>query len=132
MSGIIWCDLPVIQLERAIAFYEAVLGCTIVQTGWSGRIGVMRPQYSSGPNVQQPLIGCAFFEITDDERTSLKMESPMPLLYFGCEGRLDHAVELVTKYRGEVITPPAIIAPFGRRAIVRDSEGNRIGLSSQS
>jgi len=53
-----------------------------------------------------------------------------PLLYFNCQGRLDQAVSVVEPNGGKVLQPKHQIGPYGFRALVLDSEGNRIALHS--
>jgi predicted enzyme related to lactoylglutathione lyase len=53
------------------------------------------------------------------------------LLYFNCQGRLDEAVAAVGPNGGKVLQPKHPIGPYGFRAVVLDSEGNRIALHSK-
>lgn len=53
-----------------------------------------------------------------------------PLLYFNCQGRLDQAIAAVESHGGKVLQPRHQIGPHGFRALVLDSEGNRIALHS--
>ncbi len=52
------------------------------------------------------------------------------LLYFNVNGRLDEAVSAAEECDGTIKEPPHAIGEFGHRAIVIDSEGNRIALHS--
>ena len=52
------------------------------------------------------------------------------LLYMNVNGRLGDAVSHVERLGGAVLEPPKAIGPHGFRAVVRDSEGNRIALHS--
>jgi predicted enzyme related to lactoylglutathione lyase len=54
------------------------------------------------------------------------------LLYLGVEGRLRDAVVQVRAHGGEVLEDVHPIGPHGHRALVRDSEGNRIALHSST
>lgn len=45
-------------------------------------------------------------------------------------GRLDDVLTAVSANGGKIVQPRHAIAPFGFRAIVLDSEGNRIALHS--
>jgi len=53
------------------------------------------------------------------------------LVYFSCE---DCAVEAarVEAAGGQIVNPKTFIGPYGAIALVTDSEGNMIGLHSQS
>ena len=52
------------------------------------------------------------------------------LLYLNAEGRIRDAVGRAGALGGEVLEDTHPIGPHGFRAIVRDSEGNRIALHS--
>ena len=52
------------------------------------------------------------------------------MIYLNVNGRLDDAIAAVAAHGGKVIQPKHEIGPFGFRAIVLDSEGNRIALHS--
>ena len=53
-----------------------------------------------------------------------------PLLYLNAQGRIDEVLRTVAIFGGKVIAEKHSIAPFGYRAIILDSEGNRIALHS--
>ena len=54
------------------------------------------------------------------------------LLYLNVDGRIKDAVEQVSKLGGAVLEDVHSIGPHGFRAIVRDSEGNRVVLHSMT
>ena len=53
-----------------------------------------------------------------------------PLLYLSCQGRLDEAIAAVAPHGGKVLQARHPIGPYGFRAVVLDSEVNRIALHS--
>ena len=53
-----------------------------------------------------------------------------PLVYLNVHGRLDDAIEAVEPSGGKILQPKEAIGPFGFRAVVLDTEGNRIALHS--
>jgi predicted enzyme related to lactoylglutathione lyase len=53
------------------------------------------------------------------------------MIYLNANGRLDEAVAAVPANAGSVIEAKHAIGPFGFRAIVIDSEGNRVALHSE-
>ncbi|MEM9534004.1 MAG: VOC family protein [Pseudomonadota bacterium] len=112
---IIWFDLAVRDLERAMAFYRAVLA-TDVKEEFEG-VGVISHD-------QGDVAGCLY--VSDTYEPS----KHGALLYFNVDGRLEHAVQQVTDHGGEIEQPAHEIGPFGRRAVAIDSEGNRIVLHS--
>jgi len=114
-NRLVWFDIPVADLERAAAFYRAVLGITVhVENGPGFSIGVLEHGDGNG-GCLVPKIG----EITGNSGI---------LVYLNANGRMREAVRQVEKLGGRIIEPPQSIGPHGFRAIVIDSEGNRIAL----
>ncbi len=116
-NQIVWFDIPVKDLDRAIQFYSKVLGADIKKEFPNMPVGVFAHK-------EGKVSGCLF------EDKAEKPSDHGPLLYFNVNGRLDDAVKLSEKHGGEVIKPKHQIGPYGFRAIVLDSEGNRIALHS--
>jgi uncharacterized protein len=117
-NQIVWCDIAVFDLDRAIKFYSAVLGQDVKKQEFSGMtVGVL-------PHNDGEVGGCLF---TSQE---LKPSDAGVLIYLNANGRLDAALSAVTAHGGKIIQPKHQIGPFGFRAIVLDSEGNRIALHS--
>ena len=117
-NQIVWVDIPVRDLERAIKFYTAVLGEPVTREPFPGMtIGLL-------PHAQDAVSGCLY--LAEDNQPS----THGPMIYLNCKGRLDQAVGLVASNGGKVLKPKHQIGPYGFRAIVEDSEGNRIALHS--
>jgi predicted enzyme related to lactoylglutathione lyase len=116
-NQIVWADIPVVDLDRAIGFYSAVLGSPVTKQEYPGMtIGLL-------PHGE--VAGCLHQSDTD------RPSDHGPLLYLNCNGRLDEAVAAVVPNGGKVLQPKHSIGPYGFRAIVLDSEGNRIALHSE-
>jgi hypothetical protein len=77
------------------------------------------------PGYDQDVSGCLHCSETD------KPSDHGPLLYLNCQGRLDEAVAAVSAGGGKVLMPKHPIGPHGFRAVVMDTEGNRIALHSR-
>jgi len=119
-NQIVWCDIPVTDLDRAIRFYSALLGQTVKKQEYPGfAIGLLP---GAGPDSS----GCLYLPEGDENKPG----AAGPLVYLNCSGRLDDAVAQVERHGGKIIQAKASIAPHGFRAIVLDSEGNRIALHS--
>ena len=54
------------------------------------------------------------------------------LIYFNVNGRIKDAENKVSEFGGEVLQTIHAIGPHGFRAIVLDSEGNRIAIHSET
>jgi uncharacterized protein len=117
---VVWFDIPVRDLDRAIRFYSAVLGVLLrkEQAGRGVAMAVL-------PHTETTIGGCLVH--TMDARPS----DGGPLLYLNVDGRLDTAVVATAIAGGSVLQPKHSIGPDGYRAIVLDTEGNRIALYSR-
>jgi predicted enzyme related to lactoylglutathione lyase len=115
-----WTDIPVIDLDRAIAFYSKVLNePTTLQKGEACAFGLL-------PHTGTNASGCL---VADAEN---KPSRTGPLIYLSVHERLDDAIRAVSENGGEVLEPKHAIGPYGFRAIIVDSEGNRIALHSET
>jgi len=116
---VVWMDIPVTDLNRAKAFYSKVLNAEIaVQQMEEFEFAVL-------PHAGDGVSGCL---------TPSKDNKPSrngPLVYLSVDGRLDEAVRIAGDSGGEVLEPSHPIGPYGFRAIIIDSEGNRIALHSE-
>lgn len=117
-NQIVWVDIPVKDLDRAIRFYSAVLGVPVKKEESPGMaIGIL-------PHQDGEVGGCLFKNEGDEP------SSKGPLLYLNATGRLDQAIAAVAANGGKILQPKQPIGPYGHRAIVLDSEGNRVALHS--
>lgn len=114
----VWFDIPVVDLERSVEFYQAVLGVPVHTESFDG----------------------FFFAVLDHKEGNGGCLVPMPdavqrdggiLLYLNVHGRIQDAVAKVCEKGGEVLEEIQPIGPHGFRALVRDSEGNRLALHSE-
>lgn len=117
-NTICWTDIPVTDLDRAIAFYSAVLGEPVVRQ-------------SAGPDFEFGLLphkdtasGC--LAVCEDNKPS----QAGPLIYLSVEGRLDAAAEVAKSQGGKILQERHQIGPYGFKVVILDSEGNRIALHS--
>lgn len=121
MNAIGWFDIFVNELDRAVAFYETVLGCTLAPIGDPtgetqmmsfpadmsvyGAGGALSKSAHAGPGVGGTII------------------------YFNAE---DCAVEeaRVADAGGQVVRPKFSIGEFGFVSLCMDTEGNMFGIAS--
>src|ERR1700690_2249748 len=112
-NQIVWCDIPVTDLDRAIKFYSAILGQPVAKESTPGMtFGLL-------PHAQDSVSGCLV--VMADAKPSLNG----PLIYLNCEGRLDISIATVELNGGKLLKGKHPIGPYGFRAIIQDSEGNR-------
>jgi predicted enzyme related to lactoylglutathione lyase len=115
-----WTDIPVVDLDRAICFYSALLDCHVAKQSHEGfELGVL-PHRGNDP--------AACLSPSHENKPS----QTGPLIYLSVEGRLDDAVQKAEYNGGRVLEPKRQIGPYGHRALVLDSEGNRVALHSMA
>jgi hypothetical protein len=117
-NKIVWVDIPVLKLDRAISFYSAVTGVQVEKNEYPGMsIGIF-------PHKDGEAAACLYLS------DSVKPSADGPLVYLNVHGRIDEALEAVVPSGGRILEPKTEIGPFGFRAIILDTEGNRIALHS--
>lgn len=115
----VWFDIPVADLERASKFYAAVLDIKVDREEYNGTaFAILEHQEGNG--------GCLIVN-----EKGICSDGGI-LVYMNVNNRIKDAVNLVSKHGGKVVTDTHAIGPFGFRAIVLDSEGNKIALHSSS
>ncbi len=114
-NRVVWFDVPVEDLGRATEFYSKVLDIAIEE---AGDVAILE---HSGNDVAGTL-----YKRDDDKPSASGL-----LLYFNVSGRMDEAIEAVEQNGGKILQAKEQIGAYGYRAIVLDSEGNRIALHSE-
>jgi predicted enzyme related to lactoylglutathione lyase len=118
-DAINWFELPVVNLERAQKFYEAMLG-TKLKPEVAGEIP-MALFGSEGKGVGGALI-------KDDRR---KPVTDGAVVYLNANGKLDACIARVSAAGGKVVLPKTDIGPPGFIAMILDTEGNCVGLHTE-
>ncbi|PJD91650.1 MAG: glyoxalase [Legionella sp.] len=113
-----WIDIPVIDLDRAIAFYAAILDANVQKIAEHGM------EFGLLPHTDDNVSGC--LAVMSDRQPSQNG----PLVYLNVENRLDRAIAAVKEQGRPILSEKQQIGPYGHRAIVLDSEGNAIALYS--
>jgi len=115
----VWFDLPVLDLDRAANFYAQVLGIKVqIERFDDFSFAVLDHDQGNG--------GCL---VLARSASDIHGEGGL-LLYLNVDGRIRDAVAKVRTLGAEVLQDVHAIGPHGCRAVIRDSEGNRIALHS--
>jgi uncharacterized protein len=113
-----WFEIPVADMDRAIRFYATVLGVAM--------------QRMDGETTST-----AFFPNDGGVGGSLNlMPGRLPseqgtLVYLNAGADLGPLLARVEEAGGAIVMPETSIGEHGAIAVIRDSEGNRIGLHAQ-
>lgn len=120
-----WTDIPVTDLDQAIRFYSAVLGEDVRKMSEGGF------EYGLLPHAEQNASGCLCVR-GDSVGDKNQPSQNGPLIYLSVEGRLDDAVKAARTNGGKVLQDRQALGPHGFRAVIIDSEGNRLALHSST
>lgn len=121
MNAINWFELFVGDFERARRFYERTLATPLeVIDGMGGRMALFPCAADSGVG------GC----LSDSAEQQSGIGGTR--VYLNVEGQLDAVVNRVPAAGGVIIQGKMSIAPHGFIAVIKDSEGNEVGLHSLS
>jgi uncharacterized protein len=116
-NRVVWTDIPVVNLERAVKFYREVLDISVaIESFGDVSFAVLEHERGNG--------GCLV--VAPDNVTTKG-----PLNYFNVHGRIYQALAKAKNFGASVIEEIQAIGPHGYRAVIIDSEGNRIALHSE-
>jgi predicted enzyme related to lactoylglutathione lyase len=114
----VWFDIPVADLDRAARFYREVLGVGVDKESF-GDFTFCVIDHHDGNG------GCLVLNKEEIAAGGV-------MVYLNVNGRIRDAVSKVVPNGGSVLHDTHSIGPHGFRAVVLDSEGNRIALHSES
>lgn len=116
MSVLVWADVPVVDLARAMKFYAHVLGLPVDSPpGMEGQVALV----SGDP----PSVDLALSTNPAPSTTA------GTTIYFGTNGDIDGMLVRVGEAGGTVLEPKQYMGEMiGWLAYFVDTEGNRIGL----
>lgn len=121
-----WFEIPVTNMDRAVAFYEAVFQITLERHKMGELEMAWFPSFHEGVGAMGTLIRHQEFYFPS--------ETHGPLIYFTAfSGDLAIEMDRVEQAGGTILTPKKQISPdHGYMGLFLDSEGNRIALHSIS
>lgn len=119
-NTICWVDIPVRDLDRAIGFYSAILGKEVKKE--------TAPGFAFGllPHEDHNVSG------TLSVMTNNGPSESGPLVYLSVDGRLEAAVAAARAQGAKILEERTSLGPHGIRAVLIDSEGNRIALHTMA
>ena len=118
-----WFEIPAANLERAIAFYEAVFDFKLQAMELANKLRMAMFPIDPAQGVGGAL--CQHAEFYTPSQTGT-------LVYLNADPDLSVALTRVEKAGGRVLVPKTQISPeHGYMAVFIDCEGNRVALHSR-
>jgi len=118
MNAVNWFEIPVQDFDRAVNFYEALL-----------QISMERMLFDNVPNALFPYKDGVGGAIAQVPYANAGDEGLLVYLNVSSMEVLDKALAQVENLGGEVLMPKKDIGNPGHIAVIRDTEGNRVGLN---
>ncbi|MHA6492354.1 VOC family protein [Pseudomonas borbori] len=121
MNVINWFELFVSDFERARRFYEQALATSLeIMEGMGGRMALFPYSPDSGVG------GCL------SDSPEQQPGAGGTRVYLNAEGQLDAILNRVRASGGQIIQNRTAIGEHGFIAVIKDSEGNLVGLHSMT
>ena len=113
-----WFDIPAVDFERAVKFYETILDVTLRRAP-SGETmnGIFPADRDAGGVAGAVCKGPGYAPSVDGS-----------IVYLNADGQLDAILSRVEAAGGRIMLPKTHIGDPGYIAWLIDSEGNRVGL----
>ena len=123
---IVWADIPVTDLERAMKFYGAVLQHEFTTVEGMPGIGLPAPEQSDSADAQRGPMPVAFdLAVVEDRKPS----TDGCTIYLTSRGDPEGMLQRAAEAGGKILMPVADMGQMvGSIGFFLDSEGNRIGV----
>ncbi|MDZ7926800.1 MAG: VOC family protein [Agrobacterium sp.] len=127
-NAITWFEIPTTQLDRAQAFYEAVLGQPMRRENMGPSEGAVFAYDGAADGAADGVGGALMMG-----PTAPQVSGSGTLVYLDASPSLDAALERVVAQGGQVALPRQALPPgMGFFAHIHDLDGNRVGLHALS
>jgi uncharacterized protein len=123
MNPVIHFEMPYVDADRLIRFYDAVFGWEMQKLGpeMGGYVLATTAKSSVRPDVPAGSINGGFFERKPD------WPDQYPSVVVGVDD-VGASMKMIKKAGGEVLGEPMQIPGVGSYVSFRDTEGNRVGM----
>ena len=115
-TGIVWVEIPVLDMNRAVAFYNAVFRLQAEVYDDGERLSAVLWMIEGAP-------GCSL-----TQTAGFRPSADGPWIYLHSEDPLDELLARVEAAGGEILTPHTSMGEAGSYTAIRDTEGNTLAL----
>ena len=122
---ITWFEIPVTDIDRAQKFYETILDIEMIKHTDGSNEAVFFPY---DPNIIQATSGRVTGVLS---KTENKPSGEGVVVYINASPTLQEVLNKVEPAGGKIILPRTQI-PAGFIAVIRDIEGNKVGLHAEN
>ncbi len=118
LNAVNWVELPSVDFERAVRFYETILEAKLRREVSNGELNALFPTEGDDP------VGGSIID-----RPSQKPSADSgALVYLNAAGKMSAILSRIEAAGGEVLVPRTSIGAPGFISVFLDSEGNKVGL----
>jgi predicted enzyme related to lactoylglutathione lyase len=115
-KAVVWSEIPVTDMQKAMAFYNAVFGYELtLDTSGPNPMAIFPAKEAKG--------SCGHLYPGKPAR-----DGEGPTLHLGVPGKLEDAMARLRSAGGTLLPVPPISIPSGRFVYAKDPDGNSIGL----
>lgn len=119
-----WIEIPVVEMDRAVSFYNAVFDWELKAIEFGGEKMAWFPSDHNAPGASGSLVYHKDFYAPSDFKG--------PVVYFTCDG-VQSMIEKIRLLGGKILKDSKLISEdVGYMGLFLDSEGNRIALHSRN
>jgi uncharacterized protein len=119
-SAIHWFEIPVTDIDKAAAFYEAMLGYTLRRETFMGNPHAMFA--AEDPGTSGTLL-------VDAKRTPSSVGT---IVYLAAPDGVAPCLARAAKAGARVIQPRTSLGEVGEIGLIEDLDGNRVGLHAET
>lgn len=123
MSAIYWFEIPVSDIERAVTFYNELLGTEMQSMDLTETQGTIVAMIHDRGGVGGMLV--------QGEEQGYIPSHEGSLVYLDLDGKLEDTLAKVEPAGGSILLPKTSLGEIGWTAWIEDTEGNRIGLRAK-
>ena len=123
MSAIHWFEIPAKDIERAVKFYNTILGVEMAVLDMTAQMGSMLGLFPNNDGAGGALVQNSQFGYEPNKTGTLVY------LALG-DSDLNVALDKVEPAGGKVLLPKTAMGENGFSAWIEDCEGNKVGLHS--